>query len=102
MYGVEQFFSHLSYLLTNKGMWTPLKNGMLYFGAHEMVQLLDEMNTMYDNSKAEEFDQIEKDTPLFSKLGRLNILLNKILPSTIILVGSYIRSNPEQFVQFTD
>jgi hypothetical protein len=108
LHGVEEFYCHLSYLLSNKGMWSQLKKGMLYFRAYDMIRLLDEMNTMYDNLKTGEFSkdeelrngyfgEIEKDS-----LSRLDALLNEILPSTISLVSSHIRSNPEQFVNFTD
>ena len=89
LHGVEEFFCHLSYLLSNKGMWPQLKNGMLYFGAHDMVLLLDEMNNTYDNSETE-------------PLGRLDTLLHTVLPATVVLVGSYIRRNPAQFVQFIE
>lgn len=95
LHGVEEFYSHLSYLLSNKGMWSQLKNGMLYFGAYDMIRLLDEMNTVYDDLKTGKL-------PSYSTLSRLDVLLNEILPSVISMVGSYIRSNPEQFVQFVD
>jgi len=43
LHGVEEFFFYQSYMLSNKGTWSQMVNGMNYFGASDMVRFLDEL-----------------------------------------------------------
>ena len=43
LHGVEDFFFYQSYMLSNKGTWSQMVNGMNYFGASDMVRFLDEL-----------------------------------------------------------
>ena len=108
LHGVEEFFFHLSYMLSTKGTWSQMINGMKYYEANDMVNFLDEMYALYEKFREDaeqnkvRFGNVEKNTPLFLSLSTLNTMLNDILPSAIELVCSHIKSNPEQYVQFID
>jgi len=92
--GIEDFFSHCSYLLSNAGMWSQLKNGMAFFGAYDMVRLLEKMSDLYDMLKTEEHNRDSQNL----SMRQLNMSLHDILPKTIALVGAYIRNNHEMFL----
>lgn len=108
LHGVEEFFFYQSYMLSNKGTWSQMINGMNYFKACGMVRFLDELCATYEKFRDDieqrkvQFGNVEKGTPLFTSLNRLGILLQESLPATINLVSAYIRGNAEQFVKFDD
>lgn len=94
--GVEEFYSHLSYLLSNNGVWSQLKKGMQYFGDSDMVQILEKMDMVYQSLKTEEFKESTE------QYNVLNKSLGAALPLTINRVAAYIRDNEDEFVQFVD
>ena len=109
--GVVEFYSHLSYLLSQKGVWTELKNGIQYFRDYAMLHLLDEIEEVYnilkENNSKENSDwldviNIDKDSNLQLTISRLDKYLYEILPTSIKLIGTYIRNYPDEFVQVED
>jgi hypothetical protein len=110
--GVEEFYSHLSYLLLNKGVWSQLKNGMRYFGDYDMIQVLEKVELFFQRLKMEEFKDSEephnilagfdKNAELSASMLLLNRSLRDTLPSTTKRVATYIRENVNEFVQFID
>ena len=98
--GIEEFYSHQSYLLSNKGVWEQLKKGMQYFGDSGMLQLLEEMDIVYQCVKTEKLES--EHNKLIGTIRQINKTLFDILPTTINLIGNYIRNNPNEFVQFED
>lgn len=108
LHGVEEFIFYQSYMLSNKGIWSQMISGMNYFGASDMVRFLDELCATYEKFRGDieqqkvQFGSVEKDTPLFVALRRLEVLLHESLPATINLVNSYIQNNAKQFVKFDD
>jgi hypothetical protein len=111
--GVGEFYSHLSYLLSNEAVWSQLKEGMSYFGDLKMAQLLEEMKIVYQKLKTEEFqenaeqhtvilDAQDQNMELISAMERLNKALGELLPATTGLVGAYVRNHAQEFVQFID
>jgi hypothetical protein len=111
--GIEEFYSNLSYLLSNKGVWSQLKKGMQYFGDYDMVQILEKMDIVFQSIKTEEFKEsaeqhnvliarIDKNAELSASMSLLNKSLSDTLPLTIKLVATYIRDNVDEFVQFID
>jgi uncharacterized protein YlzI (FlbEa/FlbD family) len=110
--GVEEFYSHLSYLLLNKGVWLQLKNGMRYFGDYDMIQVLEKVELFFQRLKMEEFKDSEephnilagfdKNAELSASMLLLNRSLRETLPSTTKRVATYIRENVNEFVQFID
>ncbi|MGE5398016.1 MAG: hypothetical protein ACM3MK_10835 [Chitinophagales bacterium] len=111
--GVEEFYSHLSYLLSNQAVWSQLKKGMQYFGDYNMLQVLEKMEVVYKSLKTEEFKEsaeqhnvliagMDKNDELYATISLLNKSLSDILPSTITLVATYIHNNADEFVQLID
>lgn len=111
--GVAEFYSHVSYLLSKKGVWSELKNGIEYFSDYSMMRLLGEMEEVYhvleENYLKEGADcfniyisDIDKNSELQTLIDRHDAMLLEILPTTINLIGTYIRSRPGEFVQFED
>lgn len=111
--GVEEFYSHQSYLLSNQGVWSQQKKGMQYFGDDDMVQLLEKMETVYQSLKTEEFKESieqhnvpiignDKGVELSETMSLLNKSLRDTLPLTIKRVTAYIRNNVDEFVQFIE
>jgi hypothetical protein len=108
LHGVEEFYIYHSYMLLNKGTRSQMINGMNCFGASGMVRFLDELHATYERfhddmeQRNAQFDDVKNDTPLYTSLNRLNVLLRECLPETINLVSSFIQDNAEQFVKFDD
>lgn len=111
--GVEEFYSHQSYLLSNEGVWSQLKIGMQYLGDCDMVQILEKMDIVYHSLKTEELKEsaeqhnassaaTDKNAELSSSMSLLNKSLSDTIPITIKLVATYIRNNAEEFVQFIE
>lgn len=78
-----------------------------------MVQILENMDIVFQSLKAEEFKEsaeqynvliagTNKNTELSASMSPLNKSLNDTLPLTIKLVATYIRNNADEFVQFID
>lgn len=107
--GVIEFFNHLSYILSEKGIWSELKKGMEYFGEYSMANLIVEIEDTYhrieknyckEGSGCLDITNINKDPELKIRIDTLNKCLSGLLPEVIKSIGSYIRNNPNEFVQF--
>lgn len=107
--GIETFFSHLAYLLSNQGVWSQLKKGMEYFGDQDMVQILEKMNTVFQNQNREEFIEsaeqnnvlvdFDQDVELSASVNLLNKSLSDTIPLSIERVATYIRNNINEYAQ---
>jgi hypothetical protein len=109
--GTLELLSHLSYLLSQKGVWTVLKNGMRYFGVNDMVHLLDEVEDVYGtlvekSGKADPgwFDLNNGDIgpEIQMIIVELDKRIKEMMPEAVKSVGAYIRSHPDEFVQTAD
>jgi BMFP domain-containing protein YqiC len=111
--GIEEFYLHLSYLLSNKEVWSQLKNAMRYFKDYDMAQILEKMDIVFQSLTAEEFNEnaeqhnvlitsVNKNAELSESISILNKSLSETLPLSIKLVASYIRDNVDEFVQLID
>jgi hypothetical protein len=109
--GVIEFYNHLSYLLSEKGVWSELKKGMEYFGEYSMVNLISEIEDTYhtieenyckEGSEWLDITNINKDSELKIKIDTLNKCLSELLPAVIKSISLYIRNNPDEFVRFED
>ncbi len=111
--GVEEFYLHQSYLLSQKGVWSQLQKGMKYFKDYAMVRVLEKMETVFQSLQTEEFKEnaeqynalvteIDKDVELSALMRCLNESFRDALPLSIKLVAAYIRDHAEEFVQFSD
>lgn len=103
----------MAFLFSQIDPWTELKTGLGYFKDDEMVNLLKEMEEVYrvlkgrkqlDDSEMVRLANadLDDDPELYSKLNRLDSILQKIVPETIRRIGDYIRSNPNEFVELED
>lgn len=113
LYGVEEFYSHFSYLLSNKSFWSQLKKGMQYFEDYAMLQILEQMDIVFQSLEIEKSKEsveqyniliadIDKNTELSTSISLLNKSLNDTLPLTVKLVATYIRDNADEFVKLID
>jgi hypothetical protein len=111
--GIEAFFSHLTYLLTNKGVWSQLKKGMEYFEDYDMIQILDKMNAVFQGLNRDEFIEsaeqnnvliadVDQSVELKTEISLLNKSLMDTIPLSINRVATYIRNNINEFVQIVD
>ncbi|SDM85477.1 DMP19 family protein [Acetanaerobacterium elongatum] len=111
--GIEEFYFHLSYLLSNKDVWSQLKKGMQYFEDFDMLQILEDMDVIFQSMKTEEFKNnteqrntlitdIDRNAELFASMNLLNKSFSVTLLSTIQRVAAYIRNNANEFVQLID
>ncbi len=103
--GVEEFYSHLSYLLSNKGVWLQLIEGMKYFRDYDMVKILEKMDLVFKEIAQQHnalIVSIDKNTELSASMSLINRSLSDTLPSTIKLVATYIRDNTDEFVEVVD
>lgn len=107
--GVVGLFSHLSYILSRKGVWNEIKKSVLYFGDNEMPGLLDRMEELYgkiEEKKTSDSDwldiSIDTYTGLKDTIDELDEQILKLMPGTIRLAGKYIRSHSEEFALIVD
>lgn len=93
-HGISQFFHQISYLMDTVDIWSALKSGVKYFGDIEMLGLIEKMENAYYTEAKE-----SGNTVFFEELDRL---YKEMIPSTVKLVGSFIRNHPAEFIQFQD
>lgn len=106
--GIETFFSHQAYLLSNQGVWSQMKKGMEYFGDHDMSQLLEKINIVFQSQNKEEFIEsaeqrnvfvadIDQNAELSASMGLLDKSLKDTIPLSMKRVATYIRNNINEF-----
>lgn len=111
--GVGEFYSSLSYLLSNKDVWTQLKKAMEYFGDYDMCKIVEKMDLEYQKIKIEKVEEgaeqdfavadiISKNAELYPSISFLNKELTDTLSLTIKRVAAYVRNNADEFVLFID
>ena len=107
---VVDFYCWVSYLLAEARTWSGVKGGLRYFGDDAMLRLLEETesflevrNRQGDAGWRDAFPQdLDDDAELIASVSRLNATFHEIAPTTLRLIGGYIRNNPGEFVQFDD
>jgi hypothetical protein len=88
--------------------WSEIKSGLVYFKDDIMYQLLEDMEgilekkTIQGNKNTSEvaFNEIENDLELRSSVSLLYETFREIAPQTLKIIGTYIRNNPDEFIQF--
>jgi hypothetical protein len=111
--GVEEFYAHQSYLLSNKKVWSQMKNGMQYFEDSDMLKILEQMDNLFQRLETEAFNEnreqqnasiadLDRKVELSESINLINKSLREILPFTIIRVATYIRNHTDEFVEFID
>ena len=75
-----------------------------------MLQLLEEIEGLlearYQHEDVERRDalpwDLDDDPDLFASISQLNATFHEIAPTTLKLIGMYIRNNPSEFVLIED
>jgi hypothetical protein len=84
---------------------------MEYFGEYPMANLITEIEDTYhrieknyskEGSRWDDAENINNDSELKIKIDTLNKYLFELIPAAIKSISSYIRSHPDEFVQFED
>jgi hypothetical protein len=89
--GIGQFYHYISYLMEKLDFWSALKAGMKYFGDQAMLGLIVKMEETYY--------AMMKQTEGIVLPDELDTLYKKTIPTTLKLIGEYIRNNPYEFIQ---
>lgn len=102
--GIEEFYSNLAYLLSNKDVWSQLKKGMQYFGDHNMMQIVERMEVLRESAEQDIIltAGFDRNIELYSAISLINKSFSDTLLRTIRRVAAYIRDNPDEFVKITD
>lgn len=100
----------VSYLLSEAKKWSAIKAGSRYFGDDAMLHLLEEIEGLLE-ARHQEGDALRRDAlpwdldddpELFASISQLNATFHEIVPTTLKLIGVYIRNNPSEFVLIED
>ncbi len=108
LHGVEEFILYHSYMLSDKGMFSQMINGMNHFGAFEAVRFLNELFCTYQDFSSyiemhrESLADIKENARLVESIEKLDKQLKEILPDTIHRISLYIKNNTQQFVELED
>ena len=90
-FGILQFFNQVSYLIETLDLWSALKSAVKYFDDAEMLVVICKMEQVY-------YEKMKQNKDILS-LDDLDILYKERIPVTVALISSYIRNNPEIFLQ---
>lgn len=93
-HGVVALLNQLDYLL-GPATWRELKSGYAYFGAHGMVQLLEDLERLHARLQGTDTQAEERAEAVRAADQALKLLL----PEAVRLVADYIRSHPDEFMQ---
>ncbi len=111
--GIQEFYSNLQYLLSNKDVWSQLKKGMQYFADNDMMQIVEGMERVFEGIKTEESGVgaerhniltagIDKNAESHASISLLDKSFGDALPLTVKRVAAYIRDNADEFVKLID
>lgn len=101
----------VSYLLRKEPKtWLATRAAARYFGDDAMLQLLEEIEGLlearHQQGDTEERDalpwDLDEDPEFFASMNQLNVRFHEIAPTTLRLIGLYIRNNPSDFVVIED
>lgn len=97
--GAAAFFGSMAYMLEKQGFWAELQKGVKYFGAHAFARLLGRMEYAY-HAIEEAGESVRTSTEMNDDINMIDAELEKLLPEAALTVGTYIRSHPDESVQF--
>ena len=100
----------VSYLLGESQTWSAIKAGSRYFGDDAMLRLLEALESVLgarrhkgDGGQRDALPwDLDDDAELFAFISPLSERFNEIVPSTLELMGVYIRNHPGEFVLIED
>ncbi|MBP1992665.1 hypothetical protein [Paenibacillus eucommiae] len=99
-----EYYCWISQLLTEPNTWKEVKAGFRYFGDDAMLQILEETEAFLSGRNQSDLQvspqDLVDDPQLNETISMLYALFSGSAPASLKRVGAYIRSNPEQYVQF--
>jgi len=104
--GITEFYDAIPDMPGQVAIWSKLKTAMRYFNDDTILQLVEDMETLYYNLVAEnpqgDADRARGSAEWTSEhkaqLTQFNLLLQEALPAAIPRIGMYIRNHPGEFV----
>ena len=104
--GITEFYDAIPDMPGQVAIWSKLKTAMRYFNDDTILQLVEDMETLYYNLVAEnpqgDVDRsrgrVEGTSEHKAQLTQFNLLLQEALPAAIPRIGMYIRNHPGEFV----
>ncbi len=104
--GINEFYDLVPFLPNPETTWPALKTAMRHFQDDTMLCLLERMETLDCERKAETDptrsntlpDGIVANSELSSQLAQLDLLFQETVPATLARIGTYIRNHPAEFV----
>lgn len=104
---LPEFYWWSAYFLSQPKAWSEIKVGLRYFKADAMLVLLEEMEKLLKAKSPDEFKtfdasykDLDHDSELLSSAGSLYAIFHEISPAILKRIGTCIRNNPTEFVQF--
>ncbi|MFT8351798.1 hypothetical protein [Clostridium saccharoperbutylacetonicum] len=87
-----------------------IKDGLKFFKDNKMIQIIEELEVILESRDLREsitmeedsYSNLEKNPELLKSISQIHTMFNKIAPTTLKLIGAYIKNNPHEFVQFEE
>ena len=104
------FYGWVCTLLRDPQAWGAIKAGVRYFGDEAMIHLLEQIENVLEARHRQGATRqrdplpwdLDADPELFTSMSQLNATFHAIAPTTLKLMGAYIRKNPSEFVLIED
>lgn len=105
-----EFYWWSAYYYAQPKVWKEIKASFMRFETEDMLQILEKMEDLlsdrnYPRSLVEftaTFEDIHHDSELLMLISPLNDKFIECSPWTLLKIGKYIRSNPNDYVQFNE
>ncbi|MBD3922313.1 hypothetical protein H8B09_26395 [Paenibacillus sp. PR3] len=105
-----EMYAWVAYMLQTPGYWIGVTKGLSYFGDDQMVQLLEDTRQVIEEherkseveSEFHPFRDLEQNPELANIAAQLYIRFQEIEQDSIKRISSFIRLNPQHFVQIED
>ncbi len=103
---VGEYYAWIAYLLQAPGYWSGVMGGLRYFEDQKMMQLLEDTKLVIEERSRElnkpiesvSINDLDQDRELSEKVDRLYAKFKEIASSSMKLISTFIRSNPQNFV----
>ena len=101
-----ELYCWVSTLLRDPRAWGAIKAGVRYFGDEAMLHLLEQLESVLEARHQQEDTQqrealpwdLDEDPELFTSMSQLNATFHELAPTSLKLMGEYIRKAPSEFV----
>ncbi len=107
---IDEFYCWVCHLQSQPETWSELKAGLRYFDDEAMLHLLEETESLL-GARNRHGDGMRRDVcardlvddrELLTSADRLNAVFRKLVPTSLKIIGAYIRNNPAEFVCIED